>query len=89
MPRYAAEDLPCSQFPTAWIEAKDVVAVTWAARRCINDCPALLECRDLADRLENNSTDRLHVFGVWGGEGPGQRRKRRKAAAKRASGGEA
>jgi WhiB family redox-sensing transcriptional regulator len=43
------------------------------------ECPVVRECRDLADRLERRSTSPSLVHGVWGGEAPVGRIRRRRA----------
>ncbi len=48
-------------------------------RVCQTQCPVMAECREFGDYLEKNRTNKTWVFGVWGGEAPADRIKRRKA----------
>lgn len=49
-----------------------------AALRVCAGCPVVMECRGEADRTEGGGEAK--VQGVWGGEGPGARLARRRAA---------
>jgi WhiB family transcriptional regulator, redox-sensing transcriptional regulator len=54
----------------------------WEAIKVCRTCPVVLQCRDEADRTEGGGEAK--VQGVWGGEGPGMRLERRRAARRRA-----
>jgi len=56
-----------------------------AVRVCKTACPVMAECRQFGDYLERGSTASPYVWGVWGGERPFERIKRRKALKVRAA----
>lgn len=54
-----------------------------AAKALCAECPALLACREAVDRIERSDGPQL---GIWGGETPGERRRRQASEGCTASG---
>lgn len=72
-------------FPDAGESGANIELMNRGVRVCRTECPVMGECRVVGDHIEDMATKNGWVWGVWGGERPFERIKRRKALKVRAA----